>query len=129
MTIRGHQSPPDPARRPASVNARALQLDMASLWAFVQVCEAGSISAAAPLLGWSQPGLSQRIQLLERRLGHRLFHRTTSGVTPTADGCAVLPLAHIMLDVARQIRIELDRRSTQPQPGHRAPTQRPDDEV
>jgi DNA-binding transcriptional LysR family regulator len=78
-------------------------VDVTLLSAFVRVSEIGSISEAAPVLGYSQPGLSQRIQSLERRLGCRLFERGPQGVALTATGAAVLPYARIMLTVADEL--------------------------
>ncbi|GAB3593446.1 hypothetical protein GCM10027446_15770 [Angustibacter peucedani] len=79
------------------------------LRAFVQVSEVGSISAAAPALGYTQPGLSQRIQTLERHLGCRLFDRGPQGVALTRRGRAVLPYARIMLGVAEALVTEARR--------------------
>ena len=78
-------------------------MDVALLHAFVRVSEIGSISEAAPVLGYSQPGLSQRIQSLERRLGCRLFERGPQGVQLTDTGAAVLPYARILLTVADEL--------------------------
>ncbi len=85
-------------------------MDVMLLRAFVRVSEVGSISAAAPVLGYTQPGLSQRIQVLERRLGTRLFDRGPQGVALTADGAAVLPYARIMITVAEAMTAEVSRR-------------------
>lgn len=85
-------------------------MDVALLRAFVRVSEVGSISEAAPALGYSQPGLSQRIQVLERRLGCRLFERGPQGVALTDRGAAVLPYARIMIGVADALTAEVRRR-------------------
>jgi DNA-binding transcriptional LysR family regulator len=84
-------------------------VDVALLRAFVHVSEIGSISEAAPALGYSQPGLSQRIQVLERRLGCRLFERGPHGVALTPQGEAVLPYARIMMTVADALTAECRR--------------------
>jgi DNA-binding transcriptional LysR family regulator len=84
-------------------------LDLSLLRAFVHVSEVGSITEAAPGLGYSQPGLSQRIQGLERRLGCRLFDRGPQGVTLTAQGTTLLPYARVILGVAETMREELAR--------------------
>lgn len=44
---------------------------------FISVIEAGGFTAAAHLLGVSQPFVSQSIHSLERRLGVKLLHRST----------------------------------------------------
>jgi DNA-binding transcriptional LysR family regulator len=51
----------------------------------------GSFSRAAEALGVSQPALSHGIATLERTLGGQLFHRSTTGVTPTALAVRILP--------------------------------------
>ncbi len=84
-------------------------MDVMLLRAFVQVSEIGSISGAAPALGYTQPGLSQRIQVLERHLGCRLFERGPQGVALTRRGEAVLPYARIMLGVAEAMVAEARR--------------------
>ncbi len=53
---------------------------------FLAVHRAGSLSAAAHLLGLSQPAVTGQVQTLERRLGRPLFHRHARGVSPTAAG-------------------------------------------
>lgn len=53
---------------------------------FIRVVEAGSFSKAAADLGLTQPTATKHIAELERRLGSRLLHRSTRGVTPTEIG-------------------------------------------
>jgi DNA-binding transcriptional LysR family regulator len=53
---------------------------------FVQIVEAGSISAAARARGQSVASLSKRLARLEQRLGVRLVHRTTRRLALTAAG-------------------------------------------
>jgi DNA-binding transcriptional LysR family regulator len=48
--------------------------------------ETGSFSAAAKALDVSTPAVAQLIRALERSLGVVLFHRTTRGLSLTADG-------------------------------------------
>jgi LysR family transcriptional regulator, regulator for bpeEF and oprC len=48
--------------------------------------ETGSFTAAAKLLDVSTPAVAQLIRALERSLGVALFHRTTRGLSLTADG-------------------------------------------
>jgi DNA-binding transcriptional LysR family regulator len=55
-----------------------------SLWrSFGAVVEQGSLSAAARLLGLSQPTLGRHVEALEQALGVRLFERTLAGFRPT----------------------------------------------
>ncbi|WP_405891070.1 LysR family transcriptional regulator [Streptomyces sp. NBC_00133] len=65
-------------------------LDLTLLRTFLAVHRAGSFTAAARLLGLSQPTVTTQIRSLERQLGRELFGRLPRGVTPTpvADGLA-----------------------------------------
>ena len=53
---------------------------------YVRVVETGSFSKAAVELGSTQPTATKAVAEVERRLGVRLLHRTTRGVTPTEVG-------------------------------------------
>jgi DNA-binding transcriptional LysR family regulator len=53
---------------------------------FIRVVEAGSFSKAAADMGLTQPTATKHVAELERRLGSRLLHRSTRGVTPTEIG-------------------------------------------
>ncbi|MBB4285362.1 LysR family transcriptional regulator [Roseospira goensis] len=50
------------------------------------VIDAGSVSAAARVLGMGQPALSQSLRALEEDLGTVLLHRRPRGVVPTEEG-------------------------------------------
>jgi DNA-binding transcriptional LysR family regulator len=94
--------------RPEPVN-RNRGLDLAMFPAFIEVTQVGSISAAARRLGYSQPGLSQRVQALEHGLGCQLLHRTGQGVRLTETGTAVLPYAYILTTVVDAMHQEVTR--------------------
>jgi DNA-binding transcriptional LysR family regulator len=78
-------------------------LDLQLLRAFLAVAEAGSVSAAAEQLGYSQPGLSHRIQTLERELGAVLFRRRGNGMTLTREGQLLLPYARMTMAMMRDV--------------------------
>lgn len=59
---------------------------IALLQTFVRIVEAGSLSAAATLLGTTQPTVSRRLQALERSLGLPLLQRSTHTMKLTEDG-------------------------------------------
>ncbi|WP_460363643.1 LysR family transcriptional regulator, partial [Actinocorallia lasiicapitis] len=59
-------------------------LDLAQLRTFLAVYRAGSLTAAARLVGLSQPTVTTQLKALEDRLGRRLFERLPRGVAPTA---------------------------------------------
>src|SRR6187549_644463 len=61
---------------------------VAGLRLFIRVVETGSFSRASGDLGITQPTATKHVAALETRLGARLFHRSTRGVTPTEVGSA-----------------------------------------
>jgi DNA-binding transcriptional LysR family regulator len=61
---------------------------LAGLRLFIRVVETGSFSKASADLGLTQPTATKHVAALEARLGARLFHRSTRGVTPTELGAA-----------------------------------------
>jgi hypothetical protein len=73
--------------------------------------EHGPITNAGAVtnLGYSQSGLSQRIQTLEHMVGCRLFIRGPQGVKPTQDGTTTLPYARMLLTIAEALHHELGR--------------------
>jgi DNA-binding transcriptional LysR family regulator len=61
---------------------------VAGIRLFIRVVETGSFSRASVDLGITQPTATKHVAALEARLGARLFHRSTRGVTPTEAGSA-----------------------------------------
>ena len=59
---------------------------LALMETFVRIVEAGSLSAAAPLLQATQPTISRRLAALEKMLGVRLLQRSTHAIRLTVDG-------------------------------------------
>jgi len=53
---------------------------------YLRVVESGSFSKAAADLGVTQPTATKHVAALEAKLGARLLHRSTRGVTPTEVG-------------------------------------------
>ncbi len=96
----------EPAPTQPAPRTEPRPMNLVLLNAFVTVADTGSISAAAKLLGCSQPGLSQRLQTLEHRLGCHLFHREPTGTRLTTTGTTVLPLARDLLHLAHRIHTE-----------------------
>lgn len=73
-------------------------LDVRELRYFVAVAEELNFSRAAERLGMAQPPLSRAIASTERRLGVRLFERSTRQVRLTAAGDTLLAEARTVLD-------------------------------
>jgi len=53
---------------------------------FARIVESGSFSKAASEFGITQPTATKAVAAMEARLGARLLHRTTRGVSPTEVG-------------------------------------------
>lgn len=65
-------------------------MDPRKVLVFRSVARAGSLSAAARDLGWSQPAVSQQLAALEREVGGPLLVRSSRGVTLTEAGRVLL---------------------------------------
>jgi DNA-binding transcriptional LysR family regulator len=83
-------------------------MDPRRLLTFRAVVRAGSISAGARELGWTQPAVSQQLAALEREAGTPLLVRGPTGVVPTEAGTAVLRHADGVDAALRSAREELD---------------------
>lgn len=68
--------------------------------AFLAVLREGSLSAAARTLGVAQPTVRRRLEALERSLGHALFTRSPSGLSPTTAARELGPHAEAMAAAA-----------------------------
>lgn len=80
------------------------QFDPTLLNTFVTVAKAASFSEAGRRLGLRQSTVSQHIRRLEEAASRRLFVRDTHSVTLTADGQAMLGLAHGILEANERAR-------------------------
>lgn len=74
---------------------------------FRTVARAGSISAGARELGWTQPAVSQHLQALERDAGSPLLLRGAGGVTLTEAGEVLLQHADSLASLLRVADAEL----------------------
>ncbi len=74
---------------------------VAGIRLFIRVVETGSFSRASADLSITQPTATKHVAALEARLGVRLFHRSTRGVTPTEVGLAYY-------DRCKRIALELE---------------------
>lgn len=69
------------------------RLDSDHLRTFLAILEAGSVTGGAARIGRSQSAASLQIRQLEETVGKPLFHRHGRGVTPTAAGEKLRPVA------------------------------------
>jgi len=80
-------------------------LDWSLVQAFLAVAEHGSLSAAARVLGSSQPTVGRQIHAMEEQLGAELFQRHEKGLTLTETGEAMLPPARAMRQAIHEIEL------------------------
>ena len=74
-----------------------MDLSTTSLRVLCQIAEAGSFTAAAAQLGYTQSAVSRQAMALERSAGATLFERRTDGVRLTRPGLALLRHARTIL--------------------------------
>jgi len=74
---------------------------------FLAVCEKGSVSQAAQVLGLSQPTLSRQIQQMELKTQLNLFKRTTQGLIPTESALGLLDSCKKMQEIAFSLEREI----------------------
>lgn len=79
--------------------------DWSLIQAFLAVAETGSLSAAARVLGTSQPTLGRQVKALEAQLDADLFHRHAKGFELTDTGVSMVASARAMRDAMGQIAL------------------------
>lgn len=85
-----------------------MRVKLDQLRSFETVARVGHFTRAAEELFLAQPSLSRQIATLEADLGAELFRRGPTGVTLTAAGEVLLPIARRMLGDARAAREQMD---------------------
>jgi LysR family transcriptional regulator for bpeEF and oprC len=88
------------------------KLDVMQL--FVRVAETGSFSKAAAAAGIGQPSASKQIAALEERLGARLLHRTSRGLSVTEAGQTYYESAVRLLGEIEAAESQIGRGQTTP---------------
>ena len=78
-------------------------MSVAKYQIFLKTVECGSFTAAAREMNFTQSGVSHAIGSLEEELGVPLLIRSHGGVTPTADGRALLPYFEKMCAMQHQL--------------------------
>lgn len=90
-----------------------MNIDIASLRAFIELAQRLHFAEAAQALNVSAPKLTRMIQALEAELGTRLVSRTTHHTALTADGTEFLPSARRIVAecdwAGRQLRLRHGR--------------------
>ena len=74
-----------------------MDLELRHLRTICAIADAGSVSRAAAVLGYSQPAMSTQLQRIEQFFGEPLFTRNAWGVEPTRYGAEVLGQARDLL--------------------------------
>lgn len=77
--------------------------ELSALEVFATVAAAGSLNAAASVLGISQQAVSARVTALERQIGISLFDRTSKGSSLTATGSVVYEWISRLLASAAEV--------------------------
>ena len=78
-------------------------MSVAKYQIFLKTVERGSFTAAARELSFTKSGISHAISSLEEELGVSLLIRSHGGVTPTADGRALMPYFEKMCAMQHQL--------------------------
>ncbi|MEG3080509.1 LysR family transcriptional regulator [Halomonas sp. 5021] len=81
---------------------------------FVQVAETRSFVAAGRLLGISASAVGKSVARLEKKLGVRLFHRSTRSITLTAEGTLFLERSRRILAEIEAAELELAQATVAP---------------
>lgn len=81
---------------------------------FVQIADAGSLTAAAWASGASLPAVVRLLAAYEAHLGVRLFNRTTRRISLTEDGRRHLESCRHLLSAVDDAEVELKNNATEP---------------
>jgi DNA-binding transcriptional LysR family regulator len=87
--------------------------DIEQLKTLVAVVEAGSLTAAAPVVFLSQSAVSEQMRKLEERAGQSLLTRSKAGVTPTPAGLRLIGHARGILALSDEAFRDLRGESLQ----------------
>lgn len=76
---------------------------------FIEVYQTRHISKAAIRLGVTQPTLTLSLQILEDKIGVKLFHRTKQGVVPTEQGTLFFKKSHGLIDSWNELHYDISQ--------------------
>ncbi len=74
---------------------------------FLKVVETGNISKASEALNYTQSGISHVISALEKRMGFKLFVRSSNGVALTDNGQKVVPIIQNIVNQEQLLKQEV----------------------
>ena len=89
-------------------------MERSDLELVVAIRDHGSLAAAARSLDVAPPVVTKRLAALEKRLGQRLFQRTTRRVSPTSEGETLCERATVLLQGFSALEAELQERKEEP---------------
>jgi DNA-binding transcriptional LysR family regulator len=89
---------------------------LTQLGAFVLVARLGSVKAAAHALDVSEPAVSQALAALRQHLGDALIERGPTGMTLTAGGARLLPIASQMVGLGAEAEAAVRASQGAPEP-------------
>ena len=84
-------------------------MDDKKLRAFLTVVRTGSLNKAAEEIGYTQPGLTQMMNSLEKEAGCKLLQRSNKGIVLTPEGSLLLPYLQQANDALNRLDEELIR--------------------
>jgi DNA-binding transcriptional LysR family regulator len=96
------------------LNVMRINLDLDKLKTFYYVAKAKKFTTASEILNISQPALSRSIQLLEDRLGIKLFYRHARGLTLTTQGELMVPIIGKFLNEIEAVTEKLYEEEKEP---------------
>lgn len=93
------------------MNWQAINFDWNQVRSFLATADKGSFSAAARVLGQTQPTIGRQIAALEQALGVRLFERVGKSLNLTTTGSELLVHVRDMAEVANRISLTATSKS------------------
>ena len=84
-------------------------MDLQRVKLFLQVVDAGTLSAATKAAHLTQPAISRSLKLLEQDLGVSLFTKVGRGLVLSAAGRALVPRARALLEITNRAAVEVHR--------------------
>ncbi len=94
-----------------------MQFDLIDIRLFLNIAEKKSLTQGAEHSFMSAPAASVRIKHIEERLGTKLLHRTSHGVSPTPAGQVFLQHGRLVLEQLSRLQHDL-RKCAQDTKGH-----------